>query len=255
MPAPEPRGPGVALSWLLSLGALLLLWTAAAALSDPQVLPGPGKVLAAAAAEIASGELPRHVGITLYRVVLAFVLAMAVGVAIGILMGLNLTADRLLDLWLVFFLNLPALVVIILAYVWLGLTEVAAIVAVAVNKIPNVVVTVREGVRALDPELDQMARVFRFSPWRRLRHLVLPQLAPYLAAAARSGIALVWKIVLVVELLGRGSGVGFKLHLHFQLFEIDLILAYALSFILVMQLVEWGVLRPLERRASAWRTA
>ena len=100
-----------------------------------------------------------------------------------------------------------------------------------------------------------MARVFRFTRGQTLRHVILPQMAPFLAAAARSGIALIWKIVLVVELLGRGSGVGFKLHLHFQLFEIDAILAYALAFIAVMQIVEWGILRPLEQRANRWRHA
>lgn len=61
--------------------------------------------------------------------------------------------------------------------------------------------------------------------------------------------------MLVVELLGRSNGVGFKLHVHFQLFEIDAILAYALSFILVMQAFEWLVLQPLERRANRWRQA
>ncbi|WP_416900124.1 MAG: ABC transporter permease [Minwuia sp.] len=244
-----------AIWWLLSLSAMLAIWLVAAAFSDPQVLPGPARVAAVIASEAATGELFRHVGVTLFRVVLAFVIAMAAGIGIGLVMGLSRTADRFLDLWLVFFLNLPALVVIILAYVWLGLTETAAVLAVAVNKIPNVVVTVREGVRALDRDLDEVARVYRLSWQSRLVHLIVPQLAPYLAAATRSGIALIWKIVLVVELLGRGDGVGFKLHLHFQLFEIDAILAYALSFIAVMQLIEWLVLRPMERRANRWRQA
>jgi len=241
------------LVWILSLGSLLLLWVAAAALTDPLTLPGPVQVLGVMGREAADGELFHHLAVTLYRVVLAFVLAMSLGIMIGLWMGLNRSADRFLDLWLVFFLNLPALVVMILAYVWLGLTEVAAILAVTVNKVPNVVVTVREGARALDPKLAEMARVFRFTRWQTLCHVILPQMAPFLAAAARSGIALIWKIVLVVELLGRGNGVGFKLHEFFQLFEIDAILAYSLSFIAVMQLIEWLVLRPLERRANQWR--
>lgn len=239
--------------WLVSLAVMLLLWIVASALSDPQTMPGPLHVLAFAGRELASGELLYHVGATLLRVAAAFVIAMAIGVAIGIFMGLSRRADRLLDLWLVFFLNLPALVVIILAYVWLGLTEVAAVLAVAINKIPNVTVTMREGARALDRELDEVARVYRVHWSAQLRHFIMPQLAPYLAAATRSGVALIWKIVLVVELLGRSNGVGFKLHVHFQLFEIDAILAYALSFILVMQAFEWLVLQPLERRANRWR--
>jgi NitT/TauT family transport system permease protein len=98
-----------------------------------------------------------------------------------------------------------------------------------------------------------MAEVFRVPRGRRLRHVVLPQLYPYLIGAARSGLALIWKIVLVVELLGRSNGVGFQLGVYFQLFDVAGILAYALSFIVVVQLIEWGIMQPLERRASQWR--
>jgi NitT/TauT family transport system permease protein len=160
---------------------------------------------------------------------------------------------RLFDPWVVLFLNLPALVVIVLAYVWFGLNEVAAIGAVAVNKIPNVVVTLREGARALDRSYAELARVYRFSFVSRMRDVVLPQLQPYLAAASRSGIALIWKIVLVVELLGRSNGVGFQIHLHFQLFDVATILAYALAFVAVMLLVETLLLRPYDRYATRWR--
>ena len=59
-------------------------------------------------------------------------------------------ADRLGDPWLVLLLNLPALVIIVLAYIWAGLTETAAIAAVALNKLPDATVTVREGARSLD---------------------------------------------------------------------------------------------------------
>lgn len=89
----------------------------------------------------------------------------------------------------------------------------------------------------------------------RLRHVVLPQLAPFMAAAARSGIAVIWKIVLVVEFLGRSSGVGFQIHLYFQLFDVAMVLVYAFSFIAVMLSVEWAVLQPWERRTRRWRTA
>ena len=149
--------------------------------------------------------------------------------------------------------KLAALVTIILAYIWIGLVESAAIFAVALNKVPNVVVTVREATRALDRDLLDMAEVFRVPRWRRLRHVVLPQLYPYLAAAARSGLALIWKIVLVVELLGRSNGVGFQLGVYFQLFDVAGILAYALAFIIVVQLIEWCILQPIERRAGQWR--
>ena len=238
---------------LVSLALFIGVWFLASWLAGERMLPGPMTVAAALAVEARSGDLFLHLGATLARVALAFTLAMAVGSAIGFAMGRLPLADRLGDPWLVVLLNLPALVIIVLAYIWGGLTEIAAILAVAVNKVPNAVVVIREGARALDPALDDVARVFALGRWRALRHVVIPQLAPYVAAAARSGLALVWKIVLIVELLGRPNGVGFEIGVAFQLFDVTRILAYALAFVAVILVIEVFLVQPFERRASRWR--
>jgi len=238
---------------LASLALLIGTWFVGSTLAGERMLPAPTTVLAAVLTEAQSGELLFHLGMTLSRVFLAFMLAMAIGSAIGLLMGRMPLADRLGDPWLIVLLNLPALVIIVLAYVWGGLTETAAILAVAINKLPNAIVTVREGARALDPGLDEMARVFAIPRWKALRHIVLPQLAPYLAAASRSGLSLVWKIVLVVELLGRPNGVGFEIGIAFQLFDVTRILVYALAFVAVILAIETFLVQPIERRASRWR--
>jgi NitT/TauT family transport system permease protein len=237
----------------LSFLTLLTAWQVGAAVLHSRLLPSPCTVAEVMIAAAFQGELLVHLGATLARVVAAFLLSMVVGAAIGIALGRSALLDRLFDGWLLFFLNLPALVVIILAYVWFGLGEAAALLAVAINKIPNVAVVMREGARTLDRDLQDMARVYRFGPARTLRHLVLPQLAPYFLASARSGLALIWKIVLVVELLGRSSGVGFQLNVYFQMFDVAAILAYALAFIAVVAIIEWSVFRPLERRSRRWR--
>jgi NitT/TauT family transport system permease protein len=237
-----------------SIAALLLLWQVAALLADnPSRLPAPAAVLVRVIEYTLTGELPYNLAITLLRVAASFVLAMAIGTAVGIAMGRIPMLDRVAHPWLVFLLNLPALVTIVLCYIWIGLVETAVIVAVAINKIPNAVVTLREGARALDKSLLEMAWAFRIGRLRTLRHVILPQLYPYIAAAARSGLALIWKIVLVTELLGRSSGVGFEIGLHFQLFDVTGILAYAIAFVVVILLIEWTILLPLERHVSRWR--
>lgn len=241
---------------VFSLGLLLLLWIGVAALvADPQILPFPQALGTLLVDELRSGELLFHLGQTLRRVLWAFALAMALGLAIGFAMGRSPRLNAWLDPWLVFFLNLPALVLIVLCYLWIGLTEAAAIAAVTLNKVPNVATVIREGARALSPDIDALAHVYRLSPWTRFRHVLLPQLAPFIAAAARGGVAIIWKIVLVVELLGRSNGVGFQIHLYFQLFDVAMVLVYALSFICVMLVLEWTILQPWERRASRWRMA
>jgi NitT/TauT family transport system permease protein len=220
---------------------------------DAHTLPNPLIVSQAIWSEFLAGELIYHVLVTLRRVAFAFVFAMGIGVVLGIILGLSRRLNEWVNLWVIIFLNLPALVVIVLCYLWIGLNEVAAIVAVAVNKIPMVTVMIREGTRALDPTLADMARIYRMPPTRVVRHIILPQLAPYLAGATRTGIALIWKIVLVVEFLGRSNGVGFQIHLYFQLFEIKMVLAYAISFVTVMLIIETVVIQPIEKWANRWR--
>lgn len=252
---PRRAGNAFGLAALRSASALslLALWWALAAAAADRALPTPLEVLEALRTELASGALLPALLATLGRVAAAFALAMAAGSALGYAMGRSRVADAAADAWVLMLLNVPALVVILLAYVWFGQTEAAAIGAVALSKLPNVVVVVREGARSLDPGLDELARAYRFGRWARLRDVVLPQLQPYLAAAARSGLAIVWKVVLVVELLGRPSGVGFELHLRFQTFDVAGLLAYSLAFAAVMLAVEALAMRPAERRARAWR--
>ncbi len=238
---------------LISVVAFFLVWGVGSLALGPRLCPDPVTVLAFAGREIASGELPYHLAVTLARVAAAFLIAMSIGVATGLVMGRSPFANALAEPWMILLLNAPALIIIVLAYVWIGLNEVAAIVAVALNKIPNATVTIREGTRALDPSLMEMARSYRFSRGKTLRHVILPQLQPYIAAAARSGLALIWKIVLVVELLGRSNGIGFQIYIYFQSFDVRAILAYTIVFVGVMLTVEFALVQPLEKRAYRWR--
>jgi NitT/TauT family transport system permease protein len=252
---PPSRRIGVGrIGWSLgSLAVLIAIWEVAALIAASRYLPGPWNVVQVMVREAEAGELWVNISATLIRVAISFVFAMFIGSVIGIVLGRNPGADRFFDTWLIFFLNLPALVIIVLCYIWFGLTEVAAIIAVAVNKIPNVAVTMREGTRNLSRDLEEMAQAYRFGWWKTLRHVTVPQLAPYFAAAARSGLALVWKIVLVVEAFGRSDGVGHQLNIAFQLFDVPMILADALAFIIVVQIIEMAILQPLIARANKWR--
>lgn len=239
-----------------SLFAFLALWGLAAWWgNDPSVLPSPTEVWRIFLRETTSGELQHHFVATLLRVLIAFCIAMGIGCVLGIAMGANARINRWLSIWVVLLQNIPALVIIVLCYLWIGLNEVAAITAVALNKTAMVAVSLREGMHALDPKVREMAQVFAMKPLARLRFVILPQLWPYIAASIRNGLAIIWKIVLVVEFLGRSNGIGFQIHLYFQLFETAYVIAYALSFVSFMLLLELTLIRWIEAYATRWRVA
>jgi NitT/TauT family transport system permease protein len=241
---------------LPSFIALLVLWQVAAMLvADPVLFPTPLATLQTGYRYLVGGDLLFSLAVTLARVAVAFFFAMVLGSAIGIALGRSRPTDAIFGGWLSIALNMPALVTIVLCYVWFGLSETAAIVAVTINKAPTVAAIMREGARALDRHLLEVTQVFGVSRWKVLRQVVLPQLAPSFIASARAGLALTWKIVLVVELLGRPNGVGFQIRTFFNYFDIAGILAYSLAFIAIVLAIENFIVQPIERRTGRWRNA
>lgn len=236
-----------------SILTLLLVWAGLAAYLDSRYLPSPIHVSSLFYRELLFGQLLFHIGATFLRVACAFVLAMTIGSAIGLFLGRNSHANRFFDPWLVLALNIPALVTIVFCYMFIGINETAAIIAVALNKIPNTAITIREGARALDPALDDVAKLYRYSGIKKFTHFIWPQLEPYMAAAVRNGLALIWKIVLIVELLGRSNGVGFQINLAFAQFDLAGILVYAMSFMFLVMVIEALLIKPWENHARAWR--
>lgn len=90
---------------------------------------------------------------------------------------------------------------------------------------------------------------------QRVRRFIVPQLMPYVLTAARTGLSLIWKIVLVFEVLGSDGGVGFRIGIYFQFFDMEGILAYTVAFMAVVIALEYGVMRRLEQRILGWRPA
>lgn len=253
-PSPPVRRAGGP-PWLemASLPLLLLIWQVAAWVAQSRFLPGPGLVAAEIADLAWEGSLLSDFGQTLLRALIGFAVSMVIGAALGVALGRTAWADRLFAPWVVVGLNIPAIVVGIICYIALGLTDLALILAVVINKVPLVATLMREGVRALSPDFDELAATFRMPRPRTLRLVLVPQLLPYALAAARAGLSLVWKMVLVFEVLGSDGGVGFRVGLFFQLFDMSGILAYACCFVALIMALEYGVLRPVEGRVLRWR--
>jgi NitT/TauT family transport system permease protein len=232
---------------------LLLLWQAAAIRVAGPMLPGPVEVAGAAWQLAVGGELLPDFARTLGRAAVAFAVAMLGGTWLGLLLGRVRLLDQLFSSWVLVALNMPAIIIGILVYIWLGLTDFALVLAVVLSKAPLVITSVRQGVVSMRAEFDELAAALDLPAPARLRVVLLPQLVPYLLAAARNGLALVWKLVLVFEVLGSDGGVGFRIAIFFQRFDVAAILAYAACFILIVLAVEALLLTPLERHLLKWQ--
>lgn len=168
-------------------------------------------------------------------------------------MGLYPKNDSLLDIFLIIGLNMPALVTIIICYIWFGLSDFSAILAVIINKVPIIIVNIREGVKAIDKKYMDLVKIYNIEKKDVIKKIYIPQIYPYIMATTRLTISLIWKIVLVVELLGRSDGIGFKIAIFFQDFDITSIFAYSFAFIFIVILLEKLFLNPMDKKITKWR--
>jgi NitT/TauT family transport system permease protein len=237
----------------LSLVAAVAVWGLLSLTLPPEIFPGPLETTRALWGEMAGGRVGTDVVMTLLRVGAGLVLALLLGVPVGILMGMSRRAETVLDVWVVVGLTVPSLCYAIVAFMWFGLNEGAAILAIAVTAAPSITINIWEGVKNIDTKLVAMARVFEASRPAIVRRVLVPQILPYVMASARFGLGIIWKITVLVELIGRPNGVGFKLFYWYQLADMRQVLAWTLLFTIIMLAIELLILKPIERYLFSWR--
>lgn len=239
--------------YVVSIALFLLAWEFGSRAIVSNLLPGIVPVGTEMAEILRTGVFFTHLFDTLGRVAVGFALAYGISVPLGIAMGWDHRAEYFFDIPILIGISVPGLAVAIVAIIWFGLSELAAYSSVFILATPMIVFNFWQGTKDIDADLVRMGESFDVSRFNLVRHIVLPSLLPYLLAAARFGLAISWKIVVIVELLGLTSGVGYQINRQFQLYSITGVFAWTLTFTLVMMTIEFGVLKTLEKRVTRWR--
>ncbi|RXZ78555.1 ABC transporter permease [Paenibacillaceae bacterium] len=239
--------------WLVSLLTLIGLWWIVSLYLSAQVLPSPLQTAMAMLEDIRDGEIIGHLGITMFRVVFAFMLTMILGITFGCILGLSRKAAEFFNLWMVVGMTVPALVYIVVIFLWLGLSEFSAIIAVTCTTVFTISFNIWEGVKSLDKKLMEMGYIFGAGKKLMYRKVIFPQLMPYIMASARFGLGLTWKMVIFVELMGRPDGIGYMINHWYSLYNMSHVLSNAIIFIIIMLMIELFINRWLEPRLFAWR--
>lgn len=230
---------------------LIGAWWAASIIYE--ILPTPAEVAVVSYHNIASGLVWTHFWVTFVRIFLALTLSMIIGLVVGVAMGLYRKVELLLDTWVLAALMVPATSYGVIILIIFGLNNPAAIAAITVTTCPVIIISVWKGVKNIDNDLNEMARAFRLKWHQRLLRILLPQLYPTLMGSLRYGLGITWKITVVIELIGLTSGIGYMLMYWFSLFRMNQVLSWTLMFTIVIIIMEWLVLSPIENRLLGWQ--
>jgi len=231
----------------------LLAWEALSLFFPPVIFPGPWTLLERMVAIYSDPASYAVIGQTLLRIFEGFAISMLAGTAFGIVMGLKRDVEIFFDTWIMVLLTVPAVCWAFLSVLWFGISDAAPILTIVLIVFPFVVINIWEGTKAMDKELLEMGSVYRADRSLIFRKVIIPQLMPYIFSSLRIALSLSWKIALVAEAFGAGNGIGQELINWFQDTRVDMMLAWGVSFMIVMVLIDLLAFRLWARRVFAWR--
>src|SRR3989338_1425765 len=236
-----------------SIATLILIWWALGLFFPPTLIPRPWDTFAEVAEIVSTGNFFAEMGATLRRVAVGFAIAMVLSVPLGILMGTLRSLESFFEPPVILGLTMPGLIWAVLMIMFFGLNETSAYAAVAVTIFPMLAISIWQGTKSIDKDLIDMSKAFHARPWSKVVDVILPQLVSHILAAVRYGLGLAWKVVVVVEMFGFSNGVGYQVVRGFNVFSMKTVLAWAITFLVVMIVIEFGFIGWLERSVTRWR--
>lgn len=258
--APErakTRQPSEATRTLLlrvaSIFAMIAIWWLMTFFFPPSLIPLPSETFSEVLSIMGSGQFLSEMGATLRRVGVGFGIAMLIAIPLGILMGSVKTFESLFESPVILGLTMPGLVWAVMAIMFFGLSEASAYAAVAITIMPMLAISLWQGTKSIDKDLLDMSTAFHAGVWSKIIDVILPQLISHILAALRYGLGLAWKVVVVVEMFGFSNGVGYQVVRGFNIFSMKQVLAWAITFLVVMIIIEFGIIGGVENRVTRWR--
>lgn len=238
---------------IVSIFALLFIWWLLSLVFPSTLVPKPWETFVEVSNIVTTGAFFVEMGNTLRRVLVGFVLAMVVSIPLGILMGTLRSLESFFEPPVILGLTMPGLIWAVLMIMFFGLNETSAYAAVAVTIFPMLAISIWQGTKSIDKDLIDMSKAFHARPWSKVVDVILPQLVSHILAAIRYGLGLAWKVVVVVEMFGFSNGVGYQVVRGFNVFSMKTVLAWTITFLVVMIVIEFGMIGWLERSVTRWR--
>lgn len=191
---------------LLSLGLALLVWQIAAVLvKNSLLLVGPWEVARRLCQLVTESAFWPAIRFSFCRITLGFFLGFGVSLLLAVLAARFPVAEILLAPYMTAVKTVPVASFIVMALLWLSGQRINVFISFLMV-LPVLYSNFLQGLRAADPQLKEMARVFRMSLLNQVRGIYAPALQPYCLSACQSALGLCWKAGVAAEVIGVCSG-------------------------------------------------
>lgn len=239
---------------LLSPIALLLLWELASQLGliPQRIIAAPSQIGGTLWAMIVSGELGKHLLVSLQRALLGLSIGVSVGVVAALITGLSKRGEVILDSPMQMLRTIPSLALVPLFILWFGIGEFTKIALIVTGTTFPVYLNLFAGIRNIDPKLIEAANTLGLNRRELIWHVILPGSLPSFFVGLRYSLGISWLALVFVEQINTTAGIGFLASDARDFMRTDVIVICLLIYSVLGLLID-GVIRTLERFALAWR--
>ena len=242
------------LAAIVSIGLLLLAWQVASFFLPEFIVPGLQLIALEFVKMFEEGTLLSDSFLTLVRVMLGLIGGFIFGGTLGLLMGLVRRSEGYLMPLINFVMGVPALSWTLIVILWFRGTETRIFALMLAVSFPVFAHSVLDAVKGVSRELLEMTLAFRPTRTQVLRLLILPSILPSILTAWKVSIGFAVRVVIVAELVGASTGVGYRMVQQQSLLNMSGVLAWTLVLVL-MGVALQGLITKSEQTLLKWRPA
>jgi NitT/TauT family transport system permease protein len=244
----------VALGRLLLAALLIFAWKIGADAAGPLYVADPFRVVQRMFGDTLSGELLRHIYVTLRLSVIGF----AIGCSCGILLPFCLRRvprfSNAIEPYIMASVGVPKYALVPLFILWFGIDDAPKLVLVALLVFYPVFIAVFAGIRNVDRRLIDMARVAGASEAAISREVIWNSLLPFFFAALKIALPRAISAAIIGEFLVGNEGLGYLIEHSRQNFDTVGVFTGIVTATALVLIIN-AVLNLVDRRFSAWRPA
>ncbi|NYE18281.1 ABC transporter permease [Microbacterium immunditiarum] len=241
---------GVIVSLIVPVGILVVWWFGSLNTGSP-FFPSLQSILETFAETWLSEKVVTDVLPSLGRMFAGFAIAVVVGVAVGVLFGRIRILAYAFNPVLQFFRALPATALIPVSIVLLGIGDTPKILLIAFVSVFPVLLNTIDGVRNIDPVVEDVVRSYRFDKAQRVRWVQLHAASPQVLAGMRVALSMAFVVMVVTEMLAATNGIGYVTLTAQQSFQISLMWS-GLLLLGLLGIIINGLFVLVERRLLRW---
>ncbi|MED1419591.1 ABC transporter permease [Bacillus smithii] len=233
---------------------IIIIWQLIGSLGwvTKTVLPTPWEIILAAKNLAVSGVLFTNMKVSIIRAACGFVIGGGLGLALGTLVGLSAKSESLLDPTLQMVRTIPHLAITPLFILWFGLGEESKILLIGLGAFFPLYVNTFLGIRKVDAKLFEVARILEFSKWKQIKLLIVPSALPNILLGIRLSLGAAWLSLVVAELMGSTSGLGYMMMDARQFSNTDIVFVGIIIFAIVGKLTD-SLVRLMEKHFLKWQ--